>query len=157
MLQLVEMEGKMTENGCIEIPAVVLEQAGICTGDTVKLVYMAEDGELKNTAKEFLLARAGQDVAEELAKEENIAFQIPEELLRDAGIPMDADLDIVCQEGRIIILPSELVQGTKVPEELLAIAGVDPLDEETYQRALDFFGGLVDEYERLVDAKLEAE
>ena len=45
MLQLVEMEGKMTENGCIEIPAVVLEQAGICTGDTVKLVYMAEDGE----------------------------------------------------------------------------------------------------------------
>lgn len=121
MLQLVEMEGKMTENGCIEIPAVVLEQAGICTGDTVKLVYVAEDGELKNTAKEFLLARAGQDVAEELAKEENIAFQIPEELLRDAGIPMDADLDIVCQEGRIIILPSELVQGTKVPEELLAI------------------------------------
>ena len=112
MLQLVEMEGKMTENGCIEIPAVVLEQAGICTGDTVKLVYMAEDGELKNTAKEFLLARAGQDVAEELAKEE---------LLRDAGIPMDADLDIVCQEGRIIILPSELVQGTEVPEELLAI------------------------------------
>ena len=76
---------------------------------------------LKNTAKEFLLARAGQDVAEELAKEENIAFQIPEELLRDAGIPMDADLDIVCQEGRIIILPSELVQGTEVPEELLAI------------------------------------
>ena len=121
MLQLVEMEGKMTENGCIEIPAVVLEQGGICTGDTVKLVYMAEDGELKNTAKEFLLARAGQDVAEELAKEENIAFQIPEELLRDAGIPMDADLDIVCQEGRIIILPSELVQGTEVPEELLAI------------------------------------
>lgn len=99
MLQLVEMEGKMTENGCIEIPAVVFEQAGICTGDTVKLVYMAE----------------------ELAKEENIAFQIPEELLRDAGIPMDADLDIVCQEGRIIILPSELVQGTEVPEELLAI------------------------------------
>ena len=98
MLQLVEMEGKMTENGCIEIPAVVLEQAGICTGDTVKLVYMAE----------------------ELAKEENIAFQIPEELLRDAGIPMDADLDIVCQEGRIIILPSELVQGTEVPEDLLA-------------------------------------
>ena len=125
MLQLVEMEGKMTENGCIEIPAVVLEQAGICTGDTVKLVYMAEDGELKNTAKEFLLARAGQDVAEELAKEEEpfylaVNFTAPHAPW-DAGIPMDADLDIVCQEGRIIILPSELVQGTKVPEELLAI------------------------------------
>lgn len=43
------------------------------------------------------------------------------------------------------------------PEELLAIAGVDPLDEETYQRALDFFSEMVDEYERLVDAKLEQE
>ena len=122
MLQLVEMEGKMTENGCIEIPAVVLEQAGICTGDTVKLVYMAEDGELKNTAKEFLLARAGQDVAEELAKEENIAFQIPEELLRDAGIPMDADLDIVCQEGRIICRQN-LCRGRKCRRNCLPSAG----------------------------------
>ena len=43
------------------------------------------------------------------------------------------------------------------PAELLAVAGVDPLEEETYQQALDFFGGLVDEYERLVDAKLEEE
>ncbi len=51
MLQLVEMEGKMTENGCIEIPAVVLEQAGICTGDTVKLVYMAEDWQRRKTLR----------------------------------------------------------------------------------------------------------
>ena len=46
---------------------------------------------------------------------------------------------------------------SRSPVELLTVAGVDPLDAETYQRALDFFGGLVDEYERLVDAKLEAE
>lgn len=43
------------------------------------------------------------------------------------------------------------------PEELLAVAGVDPLDAETYQRGLDFFSEMVDEYERLVDAKLEQE
>ena len=43
------------------------------------------------------------------------------------------------------------------PEDLLAVAGVDPLDVETYQRALDFFGEMVDEYEHLVDAKLEQE
>lgn len=59
MLQLVEMEGKMTENGCIEIPAVVLEQAGICTGDTVKLVYMAEDGNLRTRQRSSCLQ--GQD------------------------------------------------------------------------------------------------
>ena len=43
------------------------------------------------------------------------------------------------------------------PAELLAVAGVNPLEGETYQRALNFFGGLVDEYERLVDAKLGEE
>lgn len=36
------------------------------------------------------------------------------------------------------------------PAELLQAAGVDPLQEASYQLALDFFSGLVDEYERLV-------
>ena len=40
------------------------------------------------------------------------------------------------------------------PSELLATAGVDPLQKETYQRALDYFSSLVDEYERMVDARL---
>ncbi len=121
MIQLVEMEGKMNENGCIEVPAVVLEQTGIRTGETVKLIYMAEEESLENEAKEFLLVRAGQDVAGKLAKEEEIAFQIPQELLKDAGIPMDADLDIVYQEQKIIILPAEQTAEVELPEELLAL------------------------------------
>ena len=40
------------------------------------------------------------------------------------------------------------------PEDLLSTAGIDPMDETTYQEALDYFGGLVDTYEELVDAKL---
>lgn len=39
------------------------------------------------------------------------------------------------------------------PAELLATADVDPLDPETYQCALDFFGGMVDEYEQICDAR----
>lgn len=42
------------------------------------------------------------------------------------------------------------------PASLLTVAGVNPLDEAAYQYALDFYKGLVDEYERLVDAKLAA-
>lgn len=121
MIRLVEMEGKMNENGCIEVPIAVLEQTGIRSGETVKLIYMAEKESLKNEAKEFLLVREGQDAAEELAKEEEIAFQIPQELLKDAGIPMDADLDIVCQEQKIIILPAETAADVELPEELLAL------------------------------------
>lgn len=121
MLQLVEMEGKLNEKGCIEIPAAVLEQTGILTGDAVKLIYMAEEESLKSESKEFLLVRAGQDAAGELMKEQSVAFQIPLELLQDAGIPMDADLDIVCQKQKIIILPAETVTDIPVPEELLTI------------------------------------
>ncbi len=40
------------------------------------------------------------------------------------------------------------------PQTLLSIAGVDPLNAETYHAAMDYFRGLVDEYERLVDARL---
>lgn len=39
--------------------------------------------------------------------------------------------------------------GSKSPAELLSAAKVDPMDEQTYQQALDFYCGLVDEYEAL--------
>ena len=45
---------------------------------------------------------------------------------------------------------------TASPTELLAIAGIDPLQEDTYAEALAYFSSLVDEYEALIDAKLSA-
>lgn len=42
---------------------------------------------------------------------------------------------------------------SKSPQELLAVAKVDPLDSQTYQLALEFFRNLVDEYEQLCDAR----
>lgn len=121
MIQLVEMEGKMNEKGCIEVPAVVLEQAGICTGETVKLIYIAEKESLKNESKEFVLMRADEDVESGAVKEQDITFQIPQELLKDAGIPVDADLDIVCQDQKIIIMPEQMAMEAEIPKELLAL------------------------------------
>ena len=46
--------------------------------------------------------------------------------------------------------------GSAAPADLLAIAGIDPLEEDTYAEALAFFANLVDEYEELVDAKVGA-
>ena len=121
MVRLVEIEGKMNENGCIEIPAIVLEQTGIRIGDSIKLIYMADVESLQNESKEFVLLRKEQEMAKELMKEQPVAFQIPLELLEDAGIPLDADLDIVCREQKIIILPAEDVSEIKVPDELLTL------------------------------------
>lgn len=121
MVRLAEIEGKMNENGCIEIPAIVLEQTGIRIGDSIKLIYMADVESLQNESKEFVLLRKEQETAKELMKEQPVAFQIPLELLEDAGIPLDADLDIVCREQKIIILPAEDVSEIKVPDELLTL------------------------------------
>lgn len=133
MLQLVEMEGKVNEKGCIEIPAVVFAQTGILTGESVKLIYMAEEEGLKNESKEFLLVRAGQNTEEELCREQNIAFAIPQELLADAGIPLDADLDIVCREQKIIILPAQETAEVQVPEELLSLCKELGISEDKVQ------------------------
>ena len=145
MLQLVEMEGRVTENGCIEIPMTVLDQAGICTGDAIKLIYMAEEEEVKSAAKEFLLVKNDQDVVEELAREQRVSLQIPEELLQDAGIPMDADLDIVCQNGRIVIFSSELLKETVIPEEVMEICNELGISEDKVKIILNTTEGGSDE------------
>lgn len=121
MLHLVEMEGKINEKGCIEIPVIVMEQTGIRTGDSVKLIYMAEEEELKNESREFMLVRADQKTEEELMKEQSLSFQIPQELLMDAGIPLDADVDIICQNQKIIIVPAESIPEMAIPPELLSL------------------------------------
>jgi len=118
MIQLVEMEGRVNEKGCIEIPVVVFEQTGIHTGDTVKLLYMTGSEEMCCSSREFVLLQGGSE-EESLAQKESLSIQIPEALLADAGIPLDADLDIVCREQKIIILPAEPVPEMTLPKELL--------------------------------------
>ena len=145
MLQLVEMEGRVTENGCIEIPMTVLDRTGICTGDAIKLIYMAEEEEVKSASKEFLLVRNDQDVVEELAREQRVSLQIPEELLQDAGISMDADLDIVCQNGRIVIFSSELLKETEIPEEVMEICNELGISEDKVKIILNTTQGGSDE------------
>lgn len=132
MLQIVETEGKVNGKGCIEIPAVVFQETGISIGESIKLIYLSEKDSLKNESKEFLLLRAEQN-PEELLKEENITFQVPLELLADAGIPLDADLDIVCREQKIVILPAQEISEIKVPEELLQLCKEFGISEEKVQ------------------------
>ena len=122
MFQLVEIKGKVNEKGCIEIPVILLEQTGIRTGEEVKLLYLAAgEKDFKNESKEFLLVRAGENPAGELMKSGETELKLPPQLLADAHIPLDADLDIVCLDRKIVILPTEDVESEDVPKELLDI------------------------------------
>ncbi len=122
MYQLIEITGVVNEKGCIEIPAVLLAQTGIQTEEEVRLIYLVEGKEdHEKGPKEFLLTRVGENPVEGLLSEENVELKIPPELLTDANIPLHSDLDIVCVDRKIVILPSEDVDSDEVPEEILAI------------------------------------
>lgn len=89
--------------------------------------------------------RNDQDVVEELAREQRVSLQIPEELLQDAGISMDADLDIVCQNGRIVIFSSELLKETEIPEEVMEICNELGISEDKVKIILNTTEGGSDE------------
>lgn len=121
MVQLVEMTGVLNEKGCIEIPIVLLAQTGIRTGEEVKLVYIAAgEKDYRNESREFMLKKTGENPLEDL-KSGEVELKLPPQLLADAHIPLDADLDIVCRDRKIMILPAEDVESEKVPKELLDI------------------------------------
>lgn len=122
MLQLVEMMGRMNENGCIEVPVILMEQTGIRTEDEVRLLYIAAgENDFRNEAKEFLITRADVDPADEILNDGNVELKLPTELFKDANIPMDANLDIVCMNKKIVILPADDPKMEIVPPELMEI------------------------------------
>lgn len=119
IMKLVELAVTMNEDGTVAIPIETMEQMKIHLGDTLNLIYMAENEDnLANETKEFLLAKEGKYFAGEIDKE--VTIQVPMELLQDAGIPLDSDLEIVCADKKIVIFPleeSEMI----VPKELHGI------------------------------------
>lgn len=121
MIRLVELIGIVNEKGCIEVPVVPFSQTGIQMGEEVRLVYLAAgENDYRNESREFMLARVDENPMEELVKEERVELKLPPEILADSGIPFDADLDIVCMNRKIVILPAEDVERA-VPKELFAI------------------------------------
>lgn len=122
MLQLVEMIGRMNEKGCIEVPVVLMEQTGIRTEDEVRLLYIAAgENDFRNEAKEFLISRADNDPGEKILNDTNVELKLPPELFKDANIPMDANLDIVCMDKKIVILPADDPEMEIVPPEHMEI------------------------------------
>lgn len=122
MLQLVEMIGRMNEKGCIEVPVVLMEQTGIRTEDEVRLLYIAAgENDFRNEAKEFLISRADNDPGDKIINDTNVELKLPPELFKDANIPMDANLDIVCMDKKIVILPADDPKMEIVPPELMEI------------------------------------
>lgn len=96
-MQISESTFTVSQNGSLKIPASVLREMGLFPGSHVRVAYLTHDGQ-HNSFQEFLLSA---DSLEELSEESQ--FHVPDHLLRQSNIPLDADLQIICLDGLLII------------------------------------------------------
>ena len=96
-MKISEITLTVNHNGCLKIPAPLLKKMGIAPGEHVRIAYLTDDG-ICNTFKEFLITTEGIQGQNE---EQRIA--IPNQLLQQANIPENADIQVICLDGILII------------------------------------------------------
>ena len=90
-----------------------MTRMGLAAGDHVRVAYLTHNGAANTFCELMLLPNAVDGVG---LNGDN-AIQIPMELMRQANIPQDADLQIACLDGCIVISGDTGLQ----PEELSSI------------------------------------
>lgn len=93
-----ELKSTIDPNGALTVPMDVIEQMGLHPGDSIYIAYLADDKE-QNLYREFLLAPHTIDDD----TEDSVSLSIPTQLLADAHIPENADVQIICIDGAIIL------------------------------------------------------
>lgn len=112
-MQILEMTFTVDQRGGLKIPPSVLTRMGLAAGDHVRVAYLTHNGAANTFCELMLLPNAVDGVG---LNGDN-AIQIPMELMRQANIPQDADLQIACLDGCIVISGDTGLQ----PEELSSI------------------------------------
>lgn len=108
-------------NGALNIPASVLRKMGLLPGDHVRVAYLTKDGQ-ENQYREFLLSSGPLD---ELTEEQQI--RIPNHILEEAHIPADADLQILCLDGCVLICRDSALNPDELASVLEQLQSVDEL------------------------------
>lgn len=113
-MKMIEMQSVVDEQGQLTIPAQILKDMGLASGDTVKLAYISNSADsIRNTFKEFVLTPDGVAA---LQDDEDAELTLPHELLEAAEIPVDSDLEIICAKGAVIIWQVDLLDS--LPDDL---------------------------------------
>jgi len=102
-MHMVEMTLTIARDGCLHIPASELNAMGLASGEQVMVAFLSVDGE-ENSFHEFLISAESLG---NVATDESHDIRIPTKLLIQANIPVNADVDIACLDGAILILRSE--------------------------------------------------
>lgn len=107
-MQIAETVYTVSESGSLTIPDTVLREMGLGPGNTVRVAYLTQDGQ-QNTFQEFLLSSSPLD---ELSEEQQL--RIPTHMLDDSNIPVDADLQILCLNGCIVICQDSVLSSDEL-------------------------------------------
>jgi bifunctional DNA-binding transcriptional regulator/antitoxin component of YhaV-PrlF toxin-antitoxin module len=121
-MKLVQIESNIDSNGQLVVPALLLRGMGLGPGDTVRLAYTAVDSASdSNTYKKFMLM-PGKSYAD-------FDLTVPHELLEEAEIPEDADLEVICAKGAVIITEGDILDD--LPDDLRLLFEDLDIDPET--------------------------
>ena len=112
-MKIAEMTFTVDGRRNIKIPAAVLSEMGLAPGDHVRAAYLTPDG-VTNPFCEFMLL---PELADEPELMSNDAIRIPAQLMEQANIPADADLQITCLNGVLLICQDTGLQ----PQELCGV------------------------------------
>ena len=66
---------------------------------------------------------------------EEVPLTIPNELMIDAEIPLDVDLDVICKKGKILIQQVESAEMI-IPKEVLKACSEVGIDSENIRQSL---------------------
>lgn len=117
------------ENGELLVNDHILLQMGIGKNEQIYIAYLCPSNtEIVNEFREFILTKDGvEKIQREMEIEEEVSLTIPNELMIDAGIPLEADLDVICKKGLIVIQAAKADE--ILPKEVLEACnevGIEP-------------------------------
>ena len=128
-MMLREIFLETNENGVLLVNDHILSQMGIGKNEQIYIAYLCpSDTEIVNKFREFILTKDGlEKIQREMELEEEISLTIPNGLMIDAGIPLEADLDVICKKGLIVIQAAKADE--ILPKEVLEACnevGIEP-------------------------------
>ena len=112
-MKIAEMTFTVDGRGNMKIPKAVLKEMGLVPNDHVRVAYLTPDG-ITNPFCEFMLLPESADESRLMDSDE---IRIPVQLMAQANIPADADLQITCLNGGLLICQDTGLQ----PQELYDI------------------------------------
>ena len=142
-MKIIETKGQITDNGSIILPPGVLDTMCVTAGAAVHLAYLSHHPVKQiNSYGEFFLTQDGIDnIGETVESPESAELSVPHALLEAAGIPLDDDLDIRCEDGAIIIGSADPVR--QLPPQLMELFDSLGVSHDTIRCVLE--GGAEDE------------